>query len=52
MGPSGSNGESVPNETMKPLFLLELIHITAVPDLMQQNNLLFCASLITGFTLA
>ena len=40
IGPSGSNGESVPNETMNPLFLFELFHTTVVPALMQ-NNWLF-----------
>ena len=48
---SGSNGESVPNETMNPLFLFELIHTTVVPALMQ-NNWLFFALGIPGFTLA
>src|ERR1700741_3268106 len=51
IGPSGSNGESVPNETINPLFLFELFHTTVVPDLMQ-NNWLFFASGILGFTLA
>src|ERR1700685_973093 len=51
IGSSGSNGESVPNETMNPLFLFELIHTTVVPALMQ-NNWLFFASGISGFTLA
>jgi hypothetical protein len=51
IGPSGSNGESVPNETMNPLFLFELFHTTVVPALMQ-NNLLFSASAIPGFTFA
>jgi len=37
IGPSGSNGESVPNETMNPLFLFELFHITVVPAFMQNN---------------
>src|SRR5436190_10918238 len=51
IGSSGSNGESVPNETMNPLFLFELIHTTVVPALMQNNWLSF-ASGILGFTLA
>ena len=50
IGPSGSNGESVPNETINPLFLFELIHTTVVPALMQ-NNWLFFALGIPGFTL-
>src|ERR1700739_1452867 len=49
MGPSGSNGESVPNETMNPLFLLELFHTTVVPALMQ-NNWLFLALGTSGLT--
>src|SRR5882672_456433 len=48
---SGSNGESVPNETMNPLFLFELIHTTGVPALMQKNWLFFALG-IPGFTLA
>jgi hypothetical protein len=51
IGPSGSNGESLPNETMNPLFLFELIHTTVVPALMQ-NNWLLSALGILGFTLA
>jgi hypothetical protein len=51
IGPSGSNGESVPNETMNPLLLLEVFHTTVVPALMQ-NNLLFFALGILGITLA
>jgi hypothetical protein len=51
IGPSGSNGESVPNETMNPLFLFELVQTTVVPALMQ-NNWLFFALGILGFTLA
>ena len=51
MGSSGSNGESVPNETMNPLFLFELIHTTGVPSLMQKNWLFFALG-IPGFTLA
>src|ERR1700742_2497271 len=51
IGSSGSNGESVPNETVKPLFLFEVIHTTGVPALMQ-NNWLFFALGIPGFTLA
>jgi hypothetical protein len=50
IGPSGSNGESEPNETMNPLFLFVLIHTTVVPALMQ-NNWLFFALGISGFTL-
>ena len=50
IGPSGSNGESVPNDTMNPLFLFELVHTTVVPVLMQ-NNWLFFAFGIPGFTL-
>src|SRR5882762_3729028 len=50
MGSSGSNGESVPNETMNPLFLFELIHTTGVPSLMQKNWLFFALG-IPGFTL-
>jgi hypothetical protein len=45
-----SHLESVPNETMNPLFLFELIHTTVVPALMQ-NNWLFLALGIPGFTL-
>ena len=51
IGLSGSNGESVPNEIMNPLFLFELIHTTVVPALMQKNWL-FLALGISGFTLA
>src|SRR5271168_3299155 len=51
IGPSGSNGESVPNETMNPLFLFELVHTTVVPALIQ-NSWLFFAPEILGFTLA
>ena len=51
IGPSGSNGESLPKETMNPLFLFELIHTTVVPAFMQ-NSWLFFASGIPGFTLA
>jgi len=51
IGSSGSKGESVPNETINPLFLFELIHTTVVPALMQ-NNWLFYALGIPGFTLA
>src|SRR6267143_3251875 len=51
MGSSGSNGESVPNETMNPLFLFELIHTTGVPALMQKNWLFFALEM-PGFTLA
>src|SRR5712664_4813419 len=50
-GSSGSNGESVPNETMNPLFLFELFHTTVVPALMQKKWLFF-ALVISGFTLA
>jgi hypothetical protein len=35
------NGESVPNEIMKPVFLLDVIHTTVVPVLMQKNWLFF-----------
>jgi hypothetical protein len=51
IGPSGSNGESVPNEAMNPLLLFEVIHSTVVPAL-TQNSLLFFASGMLGFTLA
>jgi hypothetical protein len=51
IGPSGSNGESVPNETMNPLFLFELVQTTVVPVLMQ-NNWLFFAPGMLGFMLA
>ena len=51
IGPSGSNGESVPNPTMNPWFLFELFHTTVVPALMQKNWL-FLALGIPGFTLA
>ena len=50
IGPSGSNGESVPNETMNPLFLFELIHTTVVTALVQKNWLFFALG-ISGFTL-
>jgi len=51
IGPSGSNGESVPNDTMNPLFLFVLFHNTEVPALMQNNWLSFAFG-ISGFTLA
>jgi hypothetical protein len=51
IGPSGVNGELVPNETMNPLFLFELIHTTVVPAL-TQNSWLFFALGTSGFTLA
>src|SRR5580692_2189829 len=51
IGASGSNGESVPNDTMNPLFLFELIHTTAVPALTQKNWLFFALG-IPGFTFA
>src|SRR3954453_2891078 len=51
IGRSGSNGESVPNETMNPLFLLELFQTTAVPAL-TQNSWLLCVLGISGFTFA
>src|SRR5664279_1847630 len=41
MGSSGSNGESVPNETMNPVFLFEVIQTTVVPALTQKNWLFF-----------
>ena len=41
IGSSGSNGESVPNETMNPVFLFEVIHTVVVPALMQKNWLFF-----------
>jgi hypothetical protein len=50
MGVSGSNGESVPNETMNPLFLFELFHTMVVPALTQKNWLLVELG-IPGFTL-
>ncbi len=50
IGSSGSKGESVPNETMKPVFLFELIHTTVVPALTQKNWLFFALG-IPGFTL-
>lgn len=51
IGLSGSNGESLPNDTVNPLFLFELIHTTVVPALTQKNRL-FLALGIPGFTLA
>jgi hypothetical protein len=51
IGPSGSNGESVPNDTMNPLFLFELVHNTVVPAFMQNSWLSFAFG-IPGFTLA
>ena len=51
IGSSGSNGESVPNETMNPLFLFELVHSTVVPAAMQKNWLSFALGIL-GFTLA
>jgi hypothetical protein len=51
IGSSGSNGESVPNETVNPLFLFELIHTTVVPVLIQKNWLFFAFGM-PGFTLA
>jgi len=51
IGLSGSNGESVPNETMNPLFLFELFHTTVVPAL-TQNNRPFPASGMSAFTFA
>ena len=50
IGSSGSNGESVPNETMKPVFLFEVIHTTVVPFLMQKNWLFFALGM-PGLTL-
>ena len=50
IGLPGSNGESVPNETVNPLFLFELFHTTVVPALMQ-NNWLFFALGMPGFAL-
>jgi hypothetical protein len=37
MGSSGVKGESVPKETMNPVFLFEVIHMTVVPALTQKN---------------
>ena len=51
IGSSGSNGESVPNETLNPLFFFELNHTTVVPALMQKNWLFFASGML-GFTLA
>jgi hypothetical protein len=51
IGSSGSNGESVPNETVNPWFLFELIQTTVVPVLMQKNWLFFAFG-TPGFTLA
>jgi hypothetical protein len=51
IGPSGLNGESVPNETINPLLLFELFHMTVVPALMQNNWFLFALGVL-GFTLA
>src|SRR6266576_3062639 len=51
IGLSGSNGESVPNETINPLFLFELFHTTVVPAL-TQKNWLFRVSRISAFTFA
>src|SRR3954465_7956524 len=51
IGPSGSNGESVPKETMNPLFLFELFHTTVVPAL-TQTNWLFRVLGIFAFTFA
>ena len=50
IGSSGSNGESVPNETMKPVFLFEVIQTVVVPFLMQKNWLFFALGM-PGFTL-
>src|ERR1039457_3765936 len=50
IGLSGSNGESVPNETTNPVFLFELIHTVVVPALMQKNWLFFALG-TPGFTL-
>src|SRR5215813_7681364 len=50
IGLSGSKGESVPNETIKPVFLFEVIHTTWVPALMQKNWLFFALG-TPGFTL-
>src|SRR5664279_312629 len=50
MGSSGSNGESLPNDTMNPVFLFEVIHTTVVPLLMQKNWLFFALA-TPGFTL-
>jgi hypothetical protein len=43
-------GESVPNDTMNPVFLFEVIHTTVVPAL-TQKNWLFLAFGISGLTL-
>src|SRR5277367_4112419 len=51
IGVSGSNGESVPNDTMNPLFLFELFHTTVVPALTQKNWLSFAFGM-PGVTLA
>src|SRR5271169_5172213 len=50
IGSSGSNGESVPNDTMNPVFLFEVINTTVVPALTQKNWLFFALG-ISGFTL-
>jgi len=50
MGVSGSNGESVPNATMNPVFFFELVQTTFVPTL-TQNSWLFRALGILGLTL-
>ena len=50
IGSSGSNGESVPNEIMNPVFFFGLVHTTLVPVLMQKNWL-FLALGMSGFTL-
>ena len=51
IGSSGINGESVPNEIMKPVFLLEVIQMTVVP-LLTQKSWLFLAFGTLGLTLA
>jgi hypothetical protein len=51
MGASGSKGESVPNETENPVFLLDDIHVTFVPALTPKNWLFFALS-NPGFTFA
>jgi hypothetical protein len=51
MGSSGSNGESVPKEIIKPVFLLEVIQMTLVPFL-TQKSWLFLAFGTLGLTLA
>src|SRR4029077_1896510 len=51
IGLSGSNGESVPKETINPLFLFELFQTTVVPALIQKKRLFFALGM-PAFTLA